>query len=168
MISIFQYKSPLGRMIMAGDDNGLTGLWFEEQKYFGSILPEHCEEKKLCVFEQTVQWLDLYFSGQIPYGMPPINLKGSKFQEEVWKILCDIPYGMTITYGEIAATIAKKRGIARMSAQAVGGAVGRNPIAIIVPCHRVIGADGSLTGYAGGLDRKAELLKIEKETGCLF
>lgn len=153
---------------MAGDDNGLTGLWFEEQKYFGSTLPEHCEEKKLCVFEQTIQWLDLYFSGQIPCGMPSISLKGSKFQEEVWKILCDIPYGMTITYGEIAATIAKKRGIARMSAQAVGGAVGRNPIAIIVPCHRVIGADGSLTGYAGGLDRKAELLKIEKKQDVYF
>lgn len=113
------------------------------------------------VFDCTKKWLDSYFSGHNPDFTPPICLKGTSFQEDVWEILNRIPYGKVISYGEIARQIAEKRGLKRMSAQAVGGAVGRNPISIIVPCHRVIGSDGSLTGYAGGLDKKTELLKIE-------
>ena len=113
------------------------------------------------VFERTKKWLDSYFSGHNPDFIPPICLKGTSFQEDVWEILNRIPYGKVISYGEIARQIAEKRGLKRMSAQAVGGAVGRNPIAIIVPCHRVIGSNGSFTGYAGGLDKKTELLKIE-------
>ena len=163
MISIYKYKSPLGWMTMAGEKTALTGLWFDEQKYFGSTLPETYEEKKLAVFDRTAQWLDLYFSGKIPDFTPPIYMKGSEFQKEVWSILLCIPYGTTTTYKAIAEKIAEKRGIARMSAQAVGGAVGHNPISIIVPCHRVIGTDKSLTGYAGGIEKKAELLKLEKE-----
>lgn len=151
-------------MTMAAEKNALTGLWFEKQKYFGSTLPEDYEERKLDVFDRTMQWLDLYFLGKISDFIPPISVKGSEFQKEVWSILLDIPYGTTRTYGEIAAEIARKRGIARMSPQAVGGAVGHNPISVIIPCHRVIGADGSLTGYAGGIEIKAELLKLEQET----
>ena len=113
------------------------------------------------VFERTKKWLDSYFSGHNPDFTPPICLKGTSFQEDVWEILKRIPYGKVISYGAIARQIAEKRGLKRMSAQAVGGAVGRNPIAIIVPCHRVIGSDGSLTGYAGGLDKKTKLLRIE-------
>ena len=124
MISIYKYKSPLGWMTMAGEKTALTGLWFDEQKYFGSTLPETYEEKKLAVFDRTAQWLDLYFSGKIPDFTPPIYMKGSEFQKEVWSILLCIPYGTTTTYKAIAEKIAEKRGIARMSAQAVGGAVG--------------------------------------------
>lgn len=114
------------------------------------------------VFRRTEKWLDIYFAGRDPGFLPPLSTKGTPFQEEVWEILKEIPYGKTVSYGEIAMRIAEKRGIKRMAAQAVGGAVGRNPIAIIVPCHRVVGSDGSLTGYGGGLDRKVELLKLEK------
>ena len=116
----------------------------------------------LTIFEKTERWLDIYFQGKEPDFQPPFSFScGSKFQQEVWKILLSIPYGKTMTYGEIAACIAKQRGLTRMSAQAVGGAVGHNPISIIVPCHRVVGTDGSLTGYAGGIDKKVGLLKLE-------
>lgn len=119
------------------------------------------EVSKLTVFEQTRNWLDIYFEGREPDFMPPLHLIGTDFRKEVWKILLQIPYGQTVTYGEIAEELAKSRGIRRMSAQAVGGAVGHNNISIIVPCHRVIGADGSLTGYAGGMEIKARLLWLE-------
>ncbi len=158
---ISRFKSPLGNIVLAADEIGLTGLWFEGQKYFGLYLNEQHEEKELPVFVQTKQWLDIYFSGREPDFKPPLHFIGTDFQNEVWEILNSIPYGKTMTYGEIAKKIAEKHGIRQMSAQAVGGAVGRNEISVIVPCHRVVGANGSLTGYAGGIDKKIYLLRIE-------
>lgn len=158
---ISHYESPIGKMLISADDIGLTGLWFEEQKYFGAGLGPVKEEKEVPSLIQTREWLDIYFSGEKPGFDPPLHLIGTEFQQEVWKILRDIPYGCTTTYGEIAKQIAGAHGLKRMSAQAVGGAVGHNKISIIVPCHRVTGADGSLTGYAGGMDRKSFLLKLE-------
>ena len=154
--------SPLGGITLAGDGQALTGLWFDGQKYFADTLSEQHEEKTLAVFEQTERWLSIYFSGRIPDFTPPLRLKGTPFREEVWRILLTIPYGQTVTYGEIAAILASRRGLAGMSAQAVGGAVGHNPISLIVPCHRVVGADGALTGYAGGLEKKRWLLELER------
>lgn len=155
------YASPLGNILLAADDIGLTGLWFHGQKYFAPHLEEEYEEKELPVFEQTKHWLDIYFSGKEPDFSVPLHTKGSDFQKEVWEILCQIPYGKTVTYGEIARQIADKRGLKRMSAQAVGGAVGHNEISIIIPCHRVVGTNGSLTGYGGGIDKKIKLLTLE-------
>lgn len=157
-----KYKSPLGNIILAADEIGLTGLWFEGQKYFALYLDKKNEEKELPIFEQTKKWLNIYFSKNEPNFKLPLHFMGSAFQNEVWEILYQIPYGWTITYGDIAALLAKKRGLAKMSAQAVGGAVARNEISIIVPCHRVVGKNGNLTGYAGGIDKKIELLKMEK------
>ena len=155
------YESPIGRMLLAADDTGLTGLWFEGQKYFARCLDRESEEKELPVFAEAKRWLDIYFSGKEPDFTPPLHFTGTDFQKEVWEILCAIPYGQTMTYGAIADQLAKKRGLSRMSAQAVGGAVGHNNISIIVPCHRVVGSDGSLTGYAGGIERKTFLLNLE-------
>ena len=155
------YESPIGRMLLAADDTGLTGLWFEGQKYFARCLDRENEEKELPVFAEAKRWLDIYFSGKEPDFTPPLHFTGTDFQKEVWDILCAIPYGQTMTYGAIADQIAKKRGLSRMSAQAVGGAVGHNNLSIIVPCHRVVGSDGSLTGYAGGIERKTFLLNLE-------
>lgn len=155
------YDSPLGRILLAADDEAVTGLWFEGGKYFArSLSPEH-EEGDAPALEEAVRWLDTYFSGRDPGALPPIHMTGTDFQISVWEILSGIPYGETMTYGEIAEKIAEKRGISRMSAQAVGGAVGHNGISIIIPCHRVVGSDGSLTGYAGGIERKKALLKLE-------
>lgn len=168
MYSICHYNSPLGGITLACDEERLTGLWFDGQKYFGSgilkddSMPEKAETKKPPVLEQTVKWLDIYFSGQEPDFTPPLHLIGSEFRLSVWKMLPEIPYGQTTTYKELAGRIAEQRGIKSMSAQAVGGAVGHNPISIIVPCHRVLGTDGSLTGYAGGIDKKISLLTLEK------
>ncbi len=156
------YSSPIGDILLAADEIGLTGLWFEGQKYFALYLDKEHEEKELPIFEQTKQWLDIYFSGREPDFKVPLHFTGTDFQNEVWEILYKIPYGQTMTYGEIAKKVASQRGIARMSAQAVGGAVGHNEISIIVPCHRVVGTSGSLTGYAGGIDKKIALLKLEK------
>ena len=165
MIYRTYYLSPLGRMLLAADDTGLTGAWFEGQKYFGEF-PGHMnfvfEEKENCILKNTLRWLDIYFSGQKPDFLPKLHLIGTDFQREVWDILLEIPYGQTVTYGEIARKIADKRGLKTMSAQAVGGAVGHNRVSVIVPCHRVIGSDGSLTGYAGGIERKIRLLNIEQ------
>lgn len=155
------YKSPIGRMLLAADDIGLTGLWFEGQKYFARCLDRETEEKELPVFAEAKRWLDIYFSGKEPDFTPPLHFIGTDFQKEVREILCAIPYGQTMTYGAIADQLAKKRGLSRMSAQAVGGAVGHNNLSIIVPCHRVVGSDGSLTGYAGGIERKTFLLNLE-------
>lgn len=155
------YESPIGRMLLAADDAGLTGLWFEGQKYFARCLGRETEEKELPVFAEAKRWLDIYFSGKEPDFTPPLHFIGTDFQKEVWEILCAIPYGQTMTYGAIADRLAKKRGLSRMSAQAVGGAVGHNNLSIIVPCHRVVGSDGSLTGYAGGIERKTFLLNLE-------
>lgn len=185
-----QYDSPIGSIVMAGDGECLTGLWFVGQKYFGSTLPgggkyarNHerladgtpqfyggnllevseliGENTQLPVFQTTKRWLDLYFQGKIPDFMPALRLEGTPFRKAVWEILLSIPYGQTMTYGEIAGKLAEQRALLRMSAQAVGNAVGHNPISIIVPCHRVVGSGGSLTGYAGGVKKKAVLLALE-------
>ena len=156
------YNSPLGRILLAADEIGLTGLWFEGQKYFALYLDKAHVEREIPLFKKVKRWLDIYFSGKEPDFSVPLHFSGTDFQKEVWKILCSIPYGQTETYGGIADRIAEKRGLPRMSAQAVGGAVGHNEISIIVPCHRVVGTNGSLTGYAGGIDRKVKLLLLER------
>ncbi|MBP5169631.1 MAG: methylated-DNA--[protein]-cysteine S-methyltransferase [Oscillospiraceae bacterium] len=159
---MFHYKSPLGNMTMASDGYALTGLWFDGQKYYGLTLSGAQNEKNLPVFRQTENWLNLYFEGMQPDFIPELALQGSSFRQIVWGLLLAIPYGQTVTYGELASAAAEKLGYNSMSAQAVGGAVGHNPVSVIVPCHRVIGADGSLTGYAGGIERKKALLEIEQ------
>lgn len=155
------YESPLGRMLLAAEEEGLTGAWFEGQKYFAAGLDGEREEKGTPVLQEAKRWLDVYFSGRKPDFSVPLHPAGSEFRREVWKILCAIPYGKTMTYGEIGKVLAGQRGLASMSAQAVGGAVGHNPVSIFIPCHRVVGADGSLTGYAGGIHRKEWLLRLE-------
>lgn len=162
------YSSPLGDITLASDGEALTGLWFNGQKYFGETLGREYEQRKLSVFELTNQWLDSYFSGKAPGFTPPLVMKTTPFRRAVWEILLAIPYGKTMTYGEIADRIAKQRGLQHMSAQAVGGAVGHNAISLIIPCHRVIGANGSLTGYAGGIDKKRKLLIMEKADMSAF
>lgn len=159
-----RYRSPLGGILLAADGVGLTGLWFEGQKYFALRLDKEREEKETPVLRQTKRWLDIYFSGREPDFTPPLHFTGTAFQNEVWRLLSSVPYGRTTTYGALARRLAAEKGLSRMSAQAVGGAVGRNGISIIVPCHRVVGSNGSLTGYAGGIGRKIALLKLEK--GC--
>jgi len=155
------YDSPLGGMTMASDGDVLTGLWFDGQKYFADTLSAEHSERNLPVFDETDRWLDLYFSGKDPGFIPTLNMRTTAFRKAVWEILLTIPYGETMTYGQIAERIADRQGGHRMSAQAVGGAVGHNAISLIIPCHRVIGADGSLTGYAGGVDKKMLLLRME-------
>ena len=159
---ISYYQSPLGKLLLAADQTGITGAWFEDQKYYAHGLDAEHTEKEAPVLDDTKRWLDLYFSGKEPDFMPPLHPSGTPFQMDVWDILRQIPYGTTITYGAVAKEIARRRGITRMSAQAAGGAVGRNPVSILIPCHRVVGANGSLTGYAGGIDRKLKLLALEK------
>ena len=187
MLFTSHYESPIGGITIASDGENIIGLWFDGQKYFGDTLgADNAEAKalgeasiedltslpvfektqganneKVClpVFELTHKWLDLYFSGQIPDFTPHIKLLGSDFRKKVWSILLEIPYGNTMSYGEIAHRISP-----RMSAQAIGAAVGHNPISLIVPCHRVVGSNGSLTGYAGGLDKKLWLLDLERRT----
>lgn len=155
------YQSSIGKIILAADEIGLTGLWFDGEKYYCLNLDEENEEKETPVLRETRCWLDIYFSGKEPDFMPAVHMLGTPFQKKVWEILRTIPYGKTITYGYIAKQIAQERGISRMSAQAVGGAVGHNKISIIIPCHRVVGSDGSLTGYAGGINKKIHLLALE-------
>ena len=156
------YDSPLGGILLAADEAGLTGLWFDGEKYFADSLPAGHAERETPVLTETKRWLDRYFSGSEPDFTPPLHPVGSAFRQSVWELLLQIPYGRTTTYGEIARLLAEKRGLARMSAQAVGGAVGRNEISIIIPCHRVVGANGSLTGYAGGIGKKVKLLELER------
>ena len=158
---IFRYLSPLGEMTMAGSGERLTGLWFCGQKYDRAGLESGAEEKELPVFLQTKQWLDCYFSGQEPAFTPPLLLPEPGFRRTVTELLLTVPYGHTVTYGELAREAARRRGLNRMSARAVGGAVSRNPLSILIPCHRVVGKNGSLTGYAGGVERKMALLKGE-------
>ena len=155
MLFLTHYASPLGPILLAADETGLTGLWFEGQKYFPSFLGVDYQEKETPVLTETARWLDVYFSGKNPDILPPLHPQGSPFRQAVWDILLTIPRGQTMTYGEIA------RRLGVHSAQAVGGAVGHNPISILIPCHRVVGSDGSLTGYAGGVERKARLLQLE-------
>ena len=159
---ISHYVSPMGNILLAADDMGLAGLWFEGQKYFALSLDKEHTERETPLFEKVKRWLAVYFSGKEPDFTVPLHFVGTAFQKEVWEILCTIPYGQTMTYGEIAKQIAAKKGLPHMSAQAVGGAVGHNKISVIVPCHRVVGANGSLTGYAGGLEKKEKLLALER------
>ena len=161
MVYTCKYNSPLGDILLAADEVGLTGLWFEGQKYFADTLPDEHISKETPVIAEVKKWLDVYFSGKEPDFTPPLHPIGSTFRHTVWKILLDIPYGQTITYGEIARKMVGSNDGSRMSAQAVGGAVGHNEISIIIPCHRVVGANGSLTGYAGGINKKISLLKLE-------
>ena len=151
----------LGGILLAADEIGLTGLWFDGQKYFARDLPAEHVEQNTPVLSEAKRWLDIYFTGRKPDFTPPLHPVGSAFRQAVWEILLQIPYGQTTTYGEIARQLAAKLGLPRMSAQAVGGAVGHNEVSIIIPCHRVVGTSGSLTGYAGGIDKKVKLLELE-------
>lgn len=163
MVYTAYYNSPIGRLLLAEKDGALVGVWMEGQKYYlGSLRDETEENPESSILQQTVIWLDRYFGGEKPkISELKLSPAGSEFRKEVWNILCEIPYGETMTYGEISQKMALNRGIERMSAQAVGGAVGHNPISIIVPCHRVVGTNGSLTGYAGGIEKKIKLLTHE-------
>lgn len=157
-----KYKNWLGEILLASDGEKLTGLWFLGQKYFADNLEKENIEKDLPIFQQTKKWLDIYFSGKLPNFTPPLAFENvSPFRKQVLEILLTIPFGKTSTYGQIAKQIEKKSG-KKVSAQAVGGAVGHNPISLIIPCHRVLGSNSNLTGYAGGVDKKIELLKLEK------
>ena len=162
MISTCHYESPLGGILLAADEMGLTGLWFDGEKYLADQLPAVHRVQETPVLTAAKRWLDIYFSGKEPDFTPPLHPIGSAFRQSVWEILLQIPYGKTTTYGEIARQLSEKMGLSRMSAQAVGGAVGHNKIAIIIPCHRVVGTNGSLTGYAGGIDKKGKLLELEQ------
>ena len=163
MINTMYYDSPVGRLLLAEKEDALAGLWMEGQKYFlGSMREDMGENPDSAVLNLAGKWLDRYFRGENPsISEIPLAPEGSEFRQNVWKILCEIPYGQVTTYGEISKKIAASRGLDRMSAQAVGGAVSHNPISIIIPCHRAVGADGSLTGYAGGIQKKIELLTLE-------
>ena len=161
MIFTQHYASPLGGILLAADGIGLTGLWFDGQKYFARDLPVERTEQETSVLTEAKRWLDVYFDGREPDFMPPLHPIGSALRQSVWEILLQIPYGKTMTYGEIARRLAEKQGLSQMSAQAVGGAVGHNEISIIIPCHRVVGTNGSLTGYAGGIGKKVKLLELE-------
>lgn len=165
MSCCYRYSSPLGEIFISADENGLTALSFADDiKNAEGLFHEKSPH-----LAQAEKWLDIYFSGKAPAFTPPLSLKGTAFEMEVWALLLKIPYGRTVSYGQIARISAMRRGIKKMSAQAVGQAVGKNPVAIIVPCHRVIGSNRSLTGYAGGLDKKAALLKMERaDTANLY
>lgn len=160
---IMKYPSPLGTITVASDGENIVGLWLEGQKYFAATIEGELREENLPVFDTVRRWLDIYFSGREPDFLPPLAPKGSEFRRTVWEQLLLIPYGETVSYGEIAKRLEDETG-RKTSARAVGGAVGRNPISIIIPCHRVVGANGSLTGYAGGVDKKIKLLELERAT----
>jgi methylated-DNA-[protein]-cysteine S-methyltransferase len=156
------YFSPLGGITLASDGEAIVGLWFDGQKYYADTLDNEHMEKALPVFKETDRWLDIYFSGKQPDFTPKLNMRGTAFRKAVWNILLTIPYGQIMTYGQIAEIVAKQMGFDRMSAQAVGGAVGHNPVSLIIPCHRVVGSSGNLTGYAGGINKKIRLLQMEQ------
>ncbi len=162
MTYIYYYNSPLGRITISSNGKELTGLWFDNHKHLDSKSPKYHKEKALPIFDETKKWLDTYFSGAAPDFTPPIKVDTTPFRKSVLEIVWIIPFGQTMTYGEIANHIAKQRGLAKMSAQAVGQAVGSNPILLIIPCHRIVGANGNLTGYACGLEKKLQLLTMEK------
>ncbi len=164
---VSRYASPLGDLLLAADDGALCGAWFAGQKHFANGLDQKHEEKEVPVLTAAREWLSLYFGGKKPDWLPPLHFSGTPFQKEVWEILCTIPWGETITYGQIASLLPERNENTGFLARSVGGAVARNRISIFVPCHRVVGAGGNLTGYAGGLERKIALLKLEgawKET----
>ncbi len=169
MIYTAAYASPLGDMLLAEKDGALVGLWFEGQKYYGAAISEAVPKDDDKTSVKVKRWLDRYFAGQKPDAAElALAPAGSDFRQAVWDILCEIPYGKTISYGGIAETLAKRKGLARVSARAVGGAVSHNPISIVIPCHRVVGSDGSLTGYAGGIDKKIKLLELEGVDMAMF
>lgn len=157
---IYHYASPLGGITAASDGKALNGLWFDGQRYFADTLDWEHEERELSIFAETGRWLELYFSGKNPGFTPELSLKTTVFCRRIQELLLSVPYGQTVTYGEIAARAAGKMGRGRMSARAVGAAVGHNSISIIIPCHRVVGKS-SIGGYAGGIQRKAFLLELE-------
>lgn len=162
MIHTQHYESPLGGILLAADEEGLVGLWFEGQKYFAAHMDAQTDETCTPMIREAGRWLDAYFEGKTPDFTPPLHPSGTQFQLAVWKLLLSIPYGETTTYGALAARLAAQMGRESMSAQAVGGAVGHNPVSVIIPCHRVVGTGGSLTGYAGGVERKRRLLELER------
>ena len=159
----YTYESPLGTMIMLGTLSYLTDLFFIDEAHAPSYDDAEYIEQLTGPFEVTIMWLNQYFNGKKPFITPPIQLEGTAFRKSVWSILQTIPYGETTTYGDIGKQIAQQQGKEKFSAQAVGEAVGHNPISIIVPCHRVIGSNGQLTGYAGGIERKKYMLDLESE-----
>ena len=162
MIYTSRYDSPLGELLLAESGESLIGRWVDGQKYYGDSLKGTLTERETPVLTACKLWLDEYFSGKMPdIGRLSLAPSGGEFRQSVWKALCEIPYGQTVTYGQIAKRLAKMRGMVSMSAQAVGGAVGHNRISIIIPCHRVVGSDGSLTGYAAGISAKLWLLSHE-------
>ncbi|MBQ7283892.1 MAG: methylated-DNA--[Oscillospiraceae bacterium] len=157
-----EYNSIIGQLLLVCDEENLIGLWMMGQKYFCPLNEQPIKNDSHPVLVKATEWLDRYFDGKKPdINELPLAPFGSDFRKEVWDILCTIPYGETMTYGQIADVVAKRHGKAKMSAQAVGGAVGHNPISVIIPCHRVVGTNGSLTGYAGGVNKKQALLKHE-------
>ncbi|MDO5597744.1 MAG: methylated-DNA--[protein]-cysteine S-methyltransferase [Acidaminococcus sp.] len=157
-----RYESPLGTVILTADDQGLTRLYFQgapdAPEGLENQLPKAQDDEFI---QEGKHWLHGYFEGRHLGWRPPLHLKGSEFQNQVWKALLTIPYGQTVSYGDVAKEVARERHMEKMSARAVGGAVGSNPVCLIVPCHRVVGAGGSLTGYGGGLQRKVKLLELE-------
>lgn len=161
MIYTSQYVSPLGAITLACDEEAVTGLWFNGQKHFGNSLPPDTQGRERPLLKEAKKWLDIYFSGREPDFLPPLRYDSTPFRKAVCDIMLTIPYGRTMTYGDIAARVAHQRGLEKMSAQAVGGAVGHNPISLMIPCHRVVGTGGSLTGYGGGIARKVKLLELE-------
>ena len=163
MFFYFHYPSPVGRITIASNETHVVGLWIEHQKYFMGILEgKVCRKQETAVIRLAAEWIARYFRGEQPQiAELPIAFIGSEFRKQVWQILARIPYGHLVTYGQIAEQIARQRGVKSMSAQAVGGAVGHNPISIIIPCHRVVGTNGNLTGYAGGIPVKRALLALE-------
>ena len=162
MIYTQHYESPLGGILLAADETGLTGLWFDGEKYYADNLAAEHEARDTQALGAAKRWLDVYFAGKEPDFLPPLHPIGSAFRKEVWQLLLEIPYGQTTTYGALARRLAERRGLRHMSAQAVGGAVGHNEISILIPCHRVVGTSGSLTGYSGGIDKKLSLLRLEQ------
>ncbi|MDR2806409.1 MAG: methylated-DNA--[protein]-cysteine S-methyltransferase [Dysgonamonadaceae bacterium] len=158
---IHNVKSPVGMLTVSSDGKNITGLWIENQKYFAKTLSKNVVEQNLPIFENIQKWLDIYFSGKEPDFMPPLMPDGSAFQTSVWNILRKIPYGQTATYGEIAKRFELENKNSHTSARAIGAAVGHNPISILIPCHRVIGKNGDLTGYAAGVGAKFKLLQLE-------
>ncbi len=160
-----KYTSPLGPMLLSADDTGITGAWFVGQAYYARGLAPNTISWETPVLQETKRWLDIYFSGREPSFLPPLHPAGTAFQQEIWQLLCTISYGKTVSYGELAVQYARQKGLRSMSAQAVGNAVGKNPISVLIPCHRVLGSHRQLTGYAGGIDKKAKLLQLE---GCIL
>lgn len=160
MTYITKIDAPLGTILAASDGDNIIGLWFEGQKYFAATLDDRTIEEEVPVYAQLRIWLDLYFAGETPDFTPPLAPKGSAFRQAIWALLMEIPRGTVTTYGALARTLRQQTG-KPVSAQAVGGAVGHNPISILIPCHRVVGTGGSLTGYAGGVDKKLRLLELE-------